>query len=260
MTGGWQRPAFWLRSGGMGLESRDWYRDEHLKHQQPRASRWLYAGLAVAAMTLIAISPPVTKRLGYEPPLGIGSLFQKEPSSISRQLFPGGPKITTYSAPLYARNDPWKAWLAPESTCPGGEQTDGPVAKQKQTLLCLLNYARAREALKPLRLSPLLSRSSAAKARAIVRCDEFAHEPCGQPANAAAEKAGYRGAFGENLYAAEGRWVAPRVAVDGWLNSPGHRENLFRPEWRTVGIGLLRGADFARFDDGVVWVNEFGES
>ena len=59
--------------------------------------------------------------------------------------------------------------------------------------------------------------------------------------------------------AAEGRWVAPRVAVDQWLNSPGHRENLFRPQWRTVGIGLLRDADFERFEDGVVWVNQFGD-
>lgn len=54
-------------------------------------------------------------------------------------------------------------------------------------------------------------------------------------------------------------WVSPRVAVDQWLNSPGHRENLFRPQWRTVGIGILRGADFDRFDHGVIWVNQFGD-
>ncbi len=92
-----------------------------------------------------------------------------------------------------------------------------------------------------------------------MRCDTFAHEPCGRPANHAALEAGYRGAFGENLYVAEGRWVAPRVAVDQWLNSLGHRENLFRPEWRTVGIGVLPDADFDRFDGGVIWVNQFGE-
>jgi hypothetical protein len=243
----------------VGLESRDWYREEHRKRQRPRASRWFYAALAVAALALIAISPPVTKRFGYEPPFGIGDLFDKEPASISRQLFPGGPAITTYTRPLYAKNDPWKAWLAPESVCPGGERIAGSPVKQRRTLLCLLNYARVREGLTPLKLSALLSHSSAAKAAAIVRCDEFAHEPCGQPMSAAARRAGYRGALGENLYAAEGRWVAPRVAVDGWLNSPGHRENLFRPEWRTVGIALRRNAHFDRFDDGVIWVNEFGD-
>jgi uncharacterized protein YkwD len=243
----------------VGVESRDWYREEYRKSKRPRASRWLLVALAAAALTLVAISPPVTNRLGYELPFGIGDIFDKKPASISRQLFPGGPRITTYEAPLYARDDPWKRWLAPESACPGGERTEGSRTAQTRTLLCLLNYARAREGLKPLELSRLLSRSSAAKAAAIVRCDEFAHEPCGQPANEAAERAGYRGSFGENLYAAEGKWVAPRVAVDGWLNSAGHRKNLFRPEWRTVGIALLRDADFDRFDDAVIWVNEFGD-
>lgn len=52
--------------------------------------------------------------------------------------------------------------------------------------------------------------------------------------------------------------MAPRVALDRWLNSPGHRENLFRPEWRTIGIALLPGADVERVRQGVIWVNEFG--
>jgi uncharacterized protein YkwD len=98
------------------------------------------------------------------------------------------------------------------------------------------------------------------KATDIVRCHKFAHEPCGRPANEAALVAGYRGSFGENVYIAEGRLITPRVAVDRWLNSPHRRENVFRPKWRTVGIARLAGADVARFDDGVIWINEFGDS
>jgi uncharacterized protein YkwD len=243
----------------VGVESRDWYRDEYRKKQRPRASRWLFLALATAAIALVAISPPVTERLGYEPPFGIGDAFDHRPSSIGYQIFPGGPTITTFEAPLYASDDPWKAWLAPEAICPGGEDVDAGRARQMETMLCLLNHARAREGLRPLKLSRLLSRTSAAKAAEIVSCDEFAHEPCGHPANHAAAAAGYRGAFGENLYAAEGKFVSPRVAVDRWLNSPGHRENLFRPHWRTVGIAIHRDADFERFDDGVIWVNQFGD-
>ena len=52
--------------------------------------------------------------------------------------------------------------------------------------------------------------------------------------------------------------MAPRPAVDAWLNSPGHRENLFQPDWRTVGISLLPGATLDDIEDGVVWVNHFG--
>ncbi|MSP91708.1 MAG: CAP domain-containing protein [Myxococcales bacterium] len=32
-------------------------------------------------------------------------------------------------------------------------------------------------------------------------------------------------------------------AVDGWLNSPPHRANLLRPQWRTEGIGVVVTAD-----------------
>jgi hypothetical protein len=63
-----------------------------------------------------------------------------------------------------------------------------------------------------------------------------------------------------------GRYATPRVAIDRWLNSDGHRENLFRPEWRTTGVALLPHAT-AHWDknnttvrDGIVWVNQFGNS
>jgi uncharacterized protein YkwD len=243
----------------VGLESRDWYRDEYRKQRKPRVSRWLIAGLVIGALGLVAVSPPVSDRLGYEPPLGIGTFFDREPDSISHRLLPGGPAITTYKRPLYARNDPWKAWLAPESSCPGGERTTGPAATQNRTMLCLLNYARRHQGLRPLRSSALLAKTARSKAADIVRCGEFAHEACRLPANHAALAAGYRGPFGENLYIAEGRYVSPRVAVDQWLNSPGHRTNLFQPQWRTVGIALRRRADVERFDDAVIWVNQFGD-
>ena len=126
-------------------------------------------------------------------------------------------------------------------------------------MLCLVNYARKHQGLRPLRSSVLLTKTARSKAADIVRCDEFAHEACRLPANHAALAAGYSGSFGENLYIAEGRYVSPRVAVDQWLNSPGHRTNLFRRQWRVVGIALRRSADVERFDDAVIWVNQFGD-
>ena len=52
----------------------------------------------------------------------------------------------------------------------------------------------------------------------------------------------------------------PRVALDRWLNSPGHRENLFHPQWRTLGIARLDDASVEDIDGGVIWVNQFGDS
>ena len=28
------------------------------------------------------------------------------------------------------------------------------------------------------------------------------------------------------------------ATVDGWMNSPGHRENILNPDWRSEGIGV----------------------
>ncbi len=53
---------------------------------------------------------------------------------------------------------------------------------------------------------------------------DFAHDPCGGDWTSAVRSAGYPGVFGENLYHASGRWAAPRLAVDAWLNSPTNRE------------------------------------
>lgn len=41
-----------------------------------------------------------------------------------------------------------------------------------------------------------------------------------------------------------------RRAVEGWMNSPPHRENLLQPAWRTEAIGVVAG------DDGRVWVTQ----
>ena len=68
----------------------------------------------------------------------------------------------------------------------------------------------------------------------------------------------YPGAFGENLYIAGGRAGAPRAALDGWLNSPEHRENLFRAQWHSQGIALVKLAQFAPYHDMSLWVSHFG--
>jgi uncharacterized protein YkwD len=44
-------------------------------------------------------------------------------------------------------------------------------------------------------------------------------------------------AAGEDLAVAP----TPGDAVSMWLQSPGHRENLLRPSFRTVGLGVARG-------------------
>jgi uncharacterized protein YkwD len=49
---------------------------------------------------------------------------------------------------------------------------------------------------------------------------------------------GYLGFAGaENAYCG---YMLPQDAIHGWMNSPGHRENLLEPMWREVGLGYYR--------------------
>lgn len=50
---------------------------------------------------------------------------------------------------------------------------------------------------------------------------------------------GYKGRVGgENAYCG---YVLPEDAIRGWLNSPGHRDNLLRSSWREIGLGYYVG-------------------
>ncbi len=175
-------------------------------------------------------------------------------------IFPGLPSITIHGDELYRPDDPWTAYLAGEHDCPGGEQLDLPLGRQADIMACLVNYARRKRGLEPVSPLALLNRTSVMKADKIQRCSDFNHDACGEDAAADTRAAGYRGAWGENLFIAEGAWGAPRPALDGWLNSPEHRENLFRPEWRTEGIAVMKIARFGDDHDVTLWVNEFGTS
>src|SRR5450432_805894 len=65
-----------------------------------------------------------------------------------------------------AAQDPWAAYLPPESACAGASDT----ISQERSMVCLLNFARERRGVKPLRIIYPLNRSSVLKALAIAHC------------------------------------------------------------------------------------------
>jgi uncharacterized protein YkwD len=154
--------------------------------------------------------------------------------------------------------DPWSAYVAPESSCPGRDRTDLDVVAQDRVMVCLLSYARGAAGLKPLRVVYRLNLSSLHKAMDIVRCSDFSHTACGRPFPAVFEAVGYTGRTGENIAWGSGSAGSPATVVSGWLNSPHHRENLFSREWSEQGIALVPAASFLGERQAEIWVNEFG--
>jgi hypothetical protein len=172
---------------------------------------------------------------------------------------PGGAPIVLVEPPLYAKNDPWLSYLADERTCPGGEDEGAAITQQLETMLCLIDHARLVHGLRGLPVHPRLSQSAALKGRAIQRCQVFAHAPCGGDPSDVARQAGWEGSFGENLYIGDGRLGAPRPALDGWLNSAAHRENLLRPDWLVQSLYIAKLPRFRDHRDATLWVSHFGD-
>ncbi len=239
----------------MGLESRDWYREE-TRNRRPRRETSGVVIVVAVIVGLVAAGAGLKVMRGRQPTFEGHSRHLSGDTRIS--LLPGTPSITLHRDSLYFPNDKWTAYLADEQTCPGGERTDMPLDQQANVMVCLVNYARTKRGLTPLTPVRLLNETSVAKAERIVRCKEFKHAACGEDPDSDARAAGYDGSWGENLYIASGRYGAPRAALDGWLNSPGHRENLFRPGWRMQGIAVQKLDRFGDQHDAELWVNEFG--
>jgi uncharacterized protein YkwD len=178
---------------------------------------------------------------------------------LLRSLPHGGGSSAAVPAPLYAKEDPWLPYLADERTCPGGEDDTRSAHAEVETMVCLVNYARSRDGLSALPVSATLSESARLKGDEILRCDLFAHSPCGDDPSAGVRGLGYRGSFGENLYIADGPEGALRVALDHWLNSPDHRVNLFRPTWRVQSLYVVKLGRFRQYRGATLWVSHFGD-
>ncbi len=115
-------------------------------------------------------------------------------------------------------------------------------ADEARALLVAVNATRTRTGLDVLRDNPQLRLAAAELAADLPRCGRLSHQGCdGSDLRERLVRAGYPFAFAaENL--AHGTPNAAETLA-AWLESPGHRENLLRPELREAGIaqGELQG-------------------
>jgi uncharacterized protein YkwD len=114
-------------------------------------------------------------------------------------------------------------------------------------VLAELNELRLQRDLVPLRLSAGLTAAAREHSSEMAHNGFFAHESFDgsrveDRINHYYSSAGSRSwAVGENL-----AWASPQLGARRtlrmWLRSPVHRDNLFAPEWREIGIGAVHAA------------------
>lgn len=121
----------------------------------------------------------------------------------------------------------------------------------------LTNEKRAQAGLTPLTLNSTLSSAAYTKGRDMIDRDYWAHvAPDGTQPWKFFNDFGYRYRYaGENLAR---DFTNPSSAVDAWMNSPTHRENILNPKYKEIGIGVVEG-DLAGVDTTII-VQFFGTS
>ncbi|MGI5441364.1 CAP domain-containing protein [Streptomyces shenzhenensis] len=130
--------------------------------------------------------------------------------------------------------------------------TPEELARSRADVVELTNRERGRARLAPLAVDPLLTAAAQAHSADMVARDFYSHtSPEGsQPWDRAAAAGSRRRTIGENI--ACGQRSAAEV-VEGWMNSPGHRANILKPDFTHIGVGFVGGGRA-----GTYWTQLFG--
>lgn len=136
-----------------------------------------------------------------------------------------------------AQGDPWTAAASPISA-PTKEQ------KTAQEVVALTNAVRAERGLPPLQPLACLDAAAAGHSQEMLDLDYFSHTSP-TPGRAAVSHrivaaGGTWRACAENIYMSSGMPLesSARAAVDGWVESPGHFQNMINPSYTHIGVGI----------------------
>jgi uncharacterized protein YkwD len=111
-----------------------------------------------------------------------------------------------------------------------------------------VNNRRTERGLPSLEQSALLHNVALYHSQDMVNNSYFAHTgPNGETVKQRYSSFDVSCEGGENIWlstdvaAANDESEMAKTIVDAWMNSPGHRENLLHPRWRTEGFGIATG-------------------
>ncbi len=136
------------------------------------------------------------------------------------------------------------AFLTPPQTEEGMKLNFGllgrlePDPAAEDVMLRLVNDEREKAGLKPIEMDEELRKVARAHSQEMFQLGYFAHNSpvSGTPFDRMRQAEIRFGVAGENLA------YAPNVQIaqEGLMNSPGHKANILRPEFRKVGIGIIK--------------------
>jgi uncharacterized protein YkwD len=143
--------------------------------------------------------------------------------------------------------------------------TAANVAAVRAAVLCLHNRDRAVRGLPALRENAKLRRAAEGHSADMVSAHYFEHDsPAGDDMVERILRTGYARSqgwsLGENIAWGTGSLATAAEIERAWMNSPGHRANILRRQFREIGIGIAVGAPVADSGglDGATYTADFG--
>jgi uncharacterized protein YkwD len=180
------------------------------------------------------------------------------PTQPKHQALAAQPKQQHREQPRIVREQPRQVQRPAADVMAGARQavtasdvSASPAAPVQQRVLRLINQNRRHGGCDPFTLDRRLIEAANDHAADMARRDYFAHEsPGGDSAGDRVSDRGYRWKrYGENI--ARGADSAYEV-VNGWMNSPTHRENILDCRLHEMGVGLAISRDRTPY-----WVQDF---
>jgi len=125
------------------------------------------------------------------------------------------------------------------------ELTADELKAYTDTMFELVNREREKAGAEPLERDSLLDEAAMIRAAEIRIVDFAGGEPHTRPDGTSYKTAlsdlGITGKwFGENISRSK---VTPQAAIDSWMKSDGHRANILRENYGSIGIGVYQRSD-----------------
>jgi uncharacterized protein YkwD len=117
---------------------------------------------------------------------------------------------------------------------------------QEQRVLQLINKLRTSRGLKTLDWDSTLLRAARMHSENMAKRDFFNHVgPDGKTATERIKMCGLRGwrALGENIHFNQGYDDPVAFAIERWMASPLHRQNMLNPMWSSSAVGIATASD-----------------
>ena len=146
---------------------------------------------------------------------------------------PAGYKISTLTRPRIYRNISSAEQSAPNY--------GGDTVSLERRVFDLVNQKRMQYGLQPVIWSEEIARVARLHSGNMAKFHFFSHQGVdGKRVNDRAESMGLTKwrTLGENIAYNRGFGSPLESAVESWMNSPGHRENILNNQWQKTGVGI----------------------